>query len=294
MTRIAVTSAHTIVGRQVVSLLANMGHQVRGFERSAPRTAPALVGAELITADDDEREALGRLVNQCEVVIHIVTGSDTITESCATIVSTTQALAAGARLAGIRRFILLSSMGAEAACAAPVLRALWQAEMIVRQMQSECECTVVRASLLVGSRDTVVQSIAALTKWLPVIPVPVSGDRGVQPIDVQDLARCLVTAATSGDPVGESLPVGGSSYVTYRQVADLIGGILGTARPKLLLPSPLFERFIGLAPRSSSFRFSSLALALFQHGTVASPGVVASTFGFEPRPFIDMLPEYLS
>jgi nucleoside-diphosphate-sugar epimerase len=72
--RVFVTGATGVLGRSVVRLLNECGHQVRGLSRS-PRNAALLRGlrAEAVDADLLDPDTLQKAMQDCDAVLHLAT-----------------------------------------------------------------------------------------------------------------------------------------------------------------------------------------------------------------------------
>jgi len=249
---------------------------------------------ETVTGDVRDTSTIARLVDGCDVVIHLAVSWDESDEIAGIIVEGTRTVVDASRRSGVGRVLFVSCLGAEAAATSPYYRAKWEAEMLVRRLEDGGSYTILRPSLIVGRGDPVTGGMSAMLRTLPVIPVPGRGLHRVQPVDVEDFCRCLMVAAESGDLVNESVSVGGPTFVTYRQLLDLIGGRLGLVKPKLLLPVSWTCRLGTILPEPVGSLLSPYRLAAFAHGVVVSPGIIRRTFGFEPKSLVDELPSYLA
>jgi uncharacterized protein YbjT (DUF2867 family) len=283
MTTIAITGATGFVGTALVERLKTHGHTVKGLARN--RGSGTLEGT--VAGDVRDSAAVAELVRGCDAVIHFapgVTAGDDVVDG---ILVGTRVVRDAAREAGVGRFIFLSCMGADASARDPYLRAKWQAETIVRA--SETPWTVLRSSVVVGAGGTVLRAVDASVRARPVVAVPGRGDIRFQPIAVHDLARCLETAATTTDYEAQTISVGGPTFLTYRQLVDLVGRGLGLRRKKVLVPGRLLRLLSGVLPTEARPLLDGPYAALLNSGVVASPGVVASHFGFQPMAIFSVL-----
>src|SRR5207245_946571 len=122
--------------------------------------------------------ALARLVQGCDVVIHLVgiiveAGAATF---AAVHVEGTRHMLAAARAAGVSRFVHMSALGARDEPGATAYhRTKRQAEELVRE--AKLSSAVFRPSLISGPENVPVRAIARLHRWSPVVPVPVAAAR---------------------------------------------------------------------------------------------------------------------
>lgn len=290
MAVVAVTGAGGLVGRHLVPELIAQGHRVRALARPASRGSYAQ-GVEIVRGDVRNRQAVTALVEGAEAVIHLAAGFSPLDDLPGIIVEGTQSVVKAAEEAGVQRLVFMSCLGAEAA-APSFCAAKWKAETAVRS--SEVPFVILRPSLILGPDDGICRPLADLIRTLPATPVPGQGQQRMQPVDVGDVARCALRAMESEDLVGETADVGGASYLTFRQLVDLVSGCLGVVKPKLLLPPDWLSRLAPILPASARGLFTPPRLSLYRHGVVASPGAVQRAFGFEPVSILDRLPGYIS
>lgn len=292
MTRIAVTGVSGFVGRRVASLLVEEGHQVRGLARSALDTTGWPGTVELVRGDVRSLDTVRTLLDGCDGVVHLAGGFSSAADSAETITVGTRHVVTAARDAGSKRLVHLSCLGADAAADVPFYVAKWQAETVVRA--SGLAYTILRPSLVLGRGDGVLRPLSDLIRALPIVPIPGRGQHRQQPIDVEDLARCVLLTLTGEELIEEMVSVGGPMFVTLRQLVDLIAGQLDVCKPKLLVPPALLPVIARLLPAPARPLFAEPRLAQWRQGVVASPGIVPRMFGFEPRSIVRRLAEYLA
>jgi len=186
----------------------------------------------------------------------------------------------------------LSGVGADAAAPSPFHAAKWKAETLVRS--APIPWSILRPSLVLGPGDGITGPLAGLLRCFPVVPIPGRGQERHQPIDVDDLVRCIVLAANGEAAENEMVSVGGPMFVPLRQLVDLVAGELHVTKGKLLLPKRLIPLFASVLPGGARGLFEGPRLAQLQTGVVASPLIVQREFGFEPAWITKTLPQYLA
>lgn len=290
MTRVAVTGASGFLARHLIPMLLAEGHEVRGLARHMPQPAHAatISGFTFVSGDVRNRDAVRELLRDAEWVIHLAAGRDPADPMADIIVRGTETVLDAA--SGATRVVVVSCLGAQASSPSAYYEAKWRAEMLTRS--SGLPFVILQPSLLMGNGDGIVRPLAHVIRRLPAVPIPGSGQHRLQPIDVNDMARCLLLAPRRDDLLGETIPVGGPMYLTFRQLVDLVGECMGRGRPKLLVPPPLLAAVAPVLPREARCLYTGPRLAAFLHGMVASPGVVARHFGFGPSNVVPRLGEY--
>lgn len=289
MSHIAVTGATGFLGSHLVATLLAEGESVRGLVRPGS-TASGESGAEYIRGDVRRRETARDLLRGCDAAVHLAASFSPSDDVAEIIVEGTRALLAAAREASIGRVVFLSCLGAEAASHSSYLAAKWEAEQLVRS--SELPTVILRPSVILGRGDGVTRPLAELIRSWPVIPIPGTGEHRSQPVDVDDVVRCVLTALRSEDLLGEMISIGGPMFITFRQLSDLLSGQLNEIKPKVLVPDAYLPLLGRILPPGSRALFAPARLAVIRQGIVASPGIVPRMFGFEPRSVVPALASY--
>lgn len=290
MTRIAVTGAAGFVGRHVLPRLLEDGHEVRALLR--PGSTRGTGDVEWVTGDIRSAERVSSFVKGCDVVLHLAASFSTQDDMTDIIVAGTRNVVNGAKEAGVGRLVFLSCLAAQAAASVPYYAAKWQAEQLVRG--ADLPYVILRPSLVVGPGDAVTGSLAAIIQTLPVIPLPRLGGNRQQPVDVEDLARCIQLSVGGEAFQNEEISVGGPMFLSLRELVDLIQGQLGVLKPKLLVPPALLPSVCRLLPAAARDLYVGPRLAGFRETNYTSPGIVERIFGFQPRSITPRLPEYLA
>jgi NADH dehydrogenase len=186
-------------------------------------------------------------MTSCETVIHLVgiieeSGGVTFDR---VIRLGTENLVRAAQSGGVRRFIHMSAMGAQANPAFPYLNAKRGAEEAVRN--SGLDWTIFRPSVIFGPGDGFVTVLANLIRKAPVIPVVGSGKSKFQPISVGEIAEAFRRAVDDPATIGQTYELGGGETYTYEGMLDLLAARLGKRRPKLHMPVPLMKTIVALS-----------------------------------------------
>lgn len=289
MARVAVTGASGFVGRHLVPLLQAHNHEVHALV--GPDTEiPSSYGVDVTSGDVRDLEVVRRVVAGCECVVHLAARFAQDEQAIGVITIGTQNVVTAAKEGDVQRLIHMSCLGADAA-APPFHAAKWQSEMVVGS--SSVPFTNLRPSLIVGRGDAFVRPLADLIRSFPVVLIPGKGQHRQQPIDVEDVARCVLTSIEDESPDNRTVSFGGDTFVTFRQMVDLISGVLGLNKPKAMIPPRLLGSLARVLPRQFRSLYDEARLAQFHRAVVASPGVVQREFGFEPRHVVQRLGEYL-
>jgi NADH dehydrogenase len=234
----------------------------------------------------DDVEALTTACNGVEQVIHLVA---VIRQGkYATFDSVNRAgvenVVAAAKAAGsVQQFVHVSAVGAINNPEFPYLQSKWQGEQAV--ISSGLPYTVFRPSIIFGEGDEFLNSLAALVRLFPLVPVIASGRNRLQPIWVEDVAQCIALSLSRHDLQGHTLELGGPEQLNYNQVVSVVARAMGKQRLRLHVPMwamrisvALMQAFMSRPPINSEM------LKMMRVRNVAEMGMVEQTFGFTPRP----------
>jgi uncharacterized protein YbjT (DUF2867 family) len=285
MTMILVTGATGFVGRRVIAALAAEGRSVRALVHSTSH-ARALPDFDGDTAEGDvlSPDTLKQACEGAEAVIHLAAVIRERRGASYQQINNqgTQNILAAAEAAGVRKFVHASTVGATSDPGIPYLYSRWMAEQEVER--SSLPHTIVRFSVGFGEGDEFFNTIAALVKVAPIVPVAGDGKALFQPIAVEDAARCLVAALDSEALTGQTIEAGGPEMLTYDEIVDLIAETLGAKIKKLHAPMAAMTAVAALleamTPRPP---VTPGQLKMLRGDSTTDLASVETHFGFVPR-----------
>ena len=286
---ILVTGGSGFVGRRVVCRLTDGGHEVRVLARGL-RRVDLPQGVQLTRGDVVSGEGLPDAIKGIERIVHLVaiireSGDQTFD---GVIRRGTERLLESATMAGIKKFVYVSAIGAQDNPTYPYLHAKWQAERAV--MRSGLTYAIIRPSIVFGEGDEFINALAGLVRYNPVVPVVGNGKAKFQPIWVEDLVTCVAACLSEGAHDGETLEVGGPEHLTYDDILDTVKDALGKSRPKVHVPlavmRPVAQVMEWVLPKPPVTLEQLKMLAL---DNIAETDSVAKHFGVQPRRLADSL-----
>jgi len=286
---ILVTGGSGFIGRRVVSRLGEAGHRVRVLARGQ-RQADLPDGVESVQVNVVSGQGLSQAMDGVQKVVHLVA---IIRESRdqtfrGVIRRGTERTVEAAKVAGVKKFVYVSAIGAQDNPTYPYLHAKWQAERAVTL--SGLKHTILRPSIVFGAGDEFINALAGLVRYNPVVPVAGDGKARFQPIWVEDLVTCIVACLDEGAHDGETLEVGGPEHLTYDEMLDTVKDALGRSRLKAHVPlavmRPLAQAMEWLLAKPPVTREQLKMLAL--DNTTETDSVMRS-FGVQPRRLADSL-----
>ena len=286
---ILVTGGSGFIGRRVVARLTDGGNGVRVLARGQ-RRAELPNRVEAVHADVLSGEGLSDSMSGVEKVVHLVAvireSGDQTFESV--IRRGTERVAAAAKLAGVKKLVYISAIGAQDNPTFPYLYAKWWAERAVAS--SGIKYTILRPSIVFGEGDEFINALAGLVRYNPIVPVAGNGKAKFQPIWVEDLVTCTVACLDEDAHDGETLEVGGPEHLTYDEMLDIVKQTLGksrlTAHVPLALMRPLAQMMEWVLPKPPVTQEQLKMLVL--DNTTDTDSVMRS-FGVQPRRLADSL-----
>jgi uncharacterized protein YbjT (DUF2867 family) len=236
---ILLTGGTGFIGRSLTRQMVESGHQVRILLRPSPKTPrlPVGVPVEVAVASLNDVRGLRAAMRDVDAIYHLAGGEGEGGRANLQEVDIdgTRNLTEAAADARVERIFYLSHLGADRAAGFPVLKAKGIAEEYIRK--SGVPYTILRGSILFGPEDEFTNGLAMLLAAAPgFVPLPSKGETLIQPLWVEDLVTCLVWALDNPETVNQTYDIGGSEYITLRQVVKTVMEI--THQPRLLVNWP--------------------------------------------------------
>jgi NADH dehydrogenase len=293
--KVFVTGGTGHVGQSVVRLLSEAGHECRILSRDAeatrrwtasiPRAYPTQGDITASTTDQ-----LAGLVNKFEAVIHIV---GVIIEKGtpgfeAVHVEGTRRIVEAAKRGGVRRFVHMSALGAREGAASRYHQTKFTAEQIVRE--SGLDWTIFRPSIIYGPKDEFLNTFARIARISPLLPVIGSGSGKLQPIWVEDVARCFVKALDVSETFGQTYEMGGDAAYSIKEIMRLLLRAMGKRRILAHMPVSVARfkaRLFDYMPMKPPFTEDQIIM--LGEDNVCNSAPIKGAFGLSPRPMEDYL-----
>jgi uncharacterized protein YbjT (DUF2867 family) len=233
--RLLVTGGTGHLGRFIVSLLKDQGHQVRVLART-PGQDPAV---EWIQGDLATGRGVNEAVSGTDVIVHAATFSpaarrgtirpgDLVRSPPDVDIGGTRQLLGAAGQAGVAHFLYVSIVGVQHA-RVPYSRLKAAAEDLVRQ--AGIPHSIVPATQFYWLLDRLLGRLARLPVW----PLPTK--LPMQPSDEGDFAAYVVECVANG-PGGDRQPFGGPDIMSFGAVAEQYQAARRLQRRILPVPLP--------------------------------------------------------
>ena len=222
---VAVFGATGFIGRHVVSHLARKGLQVRAVTRVPNKAAflrPAGGIGQVVpwAGDVGDDASVRRALAGVDAVVNLIgvlyeRGAASFQ---AVHVDAPARLARLAAEAGVKRFVHVSALGADAASAAAYARSKAEGEAAVKAAFPAA--AILRPSIVFGPEDGFFNKFAAMAQLAPALPLIGGGETKFQPVYVADLAEALASAAVSDAAAGKTFEIGGPVVYSFKQLLE--------------------------------------------------------------------------
>ena len=310
--QVTVLGGSGFLGRHVVRALATAGFRVlAGCRRPdlANYLMPLGRVGQIQPVQTNVRypASLAAALRHAEVAVNLVgilseSGSQTFE---AVHVSGARAMARAAREAGVRRFVQVSAIGADAASESLYGRSKARAEDAVREVYPDA--VILRPSIVFGPEDEFFNRFAAMARVSPVLPLIGGGHTRFQPVFVGDVAAAVAKAASGEARDGIAYELGGPAVRTFRELLEFICST--TQRRRGFVPVPFgLMRYPAAATETAERLMMGLfpkmllmtrdQLTMLQSDNVVSvaakaEGRTLEGLGIEPRSIESIVPTYL-
>jgi NADH dehydrogenase len=277
---VVVTGAGGIAGRALLRRLAGpggSGGEIRALVRSIAE-APAVreIIPKCAAPDLEDPEEISLMMHDVHTVVHLLPDPEVPDEALdRELRQTTEWVVEAAELAGARRFVLLSSAGADPDAENAYLRAAGGAEAAVRGADLP-EAMILRASPVYGPGGLWLQAWRAMLRP-PVALVPSPGTQTLAPVFVEDVAAALFAADDRRQAVTGTFGLDGPERLS---ADELIDRVAGRRRRKLHVST---RRLVGLL-RLPGGGLSLAAADLLSRDRPAASASAAEELGIVPTP----------
>ncbi len=286
---IAVTGGSGYVGSHIVKRLVELGRPVRALVRSRQHAEKEgrLKGlsVDLVEGDVTRPDRLGPAFDGATAIIHTVAiaiekGGRTYEEIN---YQGTVNVVEAARAAGIRRFINLSQLGADPNLPYRFLASKGKAQEYVAA--SDLDWTAFRPSVIWGPEDEFANTFARLVPLSPIIFPIVDRHAKFEPVWVEDVVTCIVTALDDPETIGEEYELGGPEVLTLEEIERRTLAAVGARRLMVPFPRPLLEMIVALMEMAlPAPPVTRSLLELLAVNNVTTNNAIRR-FVAEPRPF---------
>ena len=225
---VALTGASGFVGGYILKRLLLSGVEVRVLARHPQRLKAADARMRIVEGDLFDPSALKQLVDGVDAVIHLVGIIAQVPQKGQTFDRVhrlaTENLLDATKEAKVKRWVHMSALGSRPGAVSQYHRSKWAAEESVRA--SGLDYTIFRPSLIHGWDGEFMQMVKgfccnSIPPFMPYFGAGLLGTGGagkLQPVWVEDVARCFVESLSNTKAVNETYPMGGLDEYTWPQL----------------------------------------------------------------------------
>ena len=201
-------------------------------------------------------------------------------------------LARLATASGVKRFVHVSALGADAASPSAYGRSKAAGEAAVRAAFPEA--VIFRPSVVFGPEDDFFNRFASLARYSPVLPLIGGGLTRFQPVYVGDVADAVAAALDRHDSAGRIFELGGPLVYSFKELMELLLREIDRRRALVSLPVPLAQLMAFFLEWLPSPPLTRDQVRLLQKDNVVEPGVPdLGSLGVTPTSLELVLPTYL-
>jgi nucleoside-diphosphate-sugar epimerase len=234
---LAITGATGFVGSRLTVIARAAGHPVRALTRG-PR--PAEPGLTWIEGTLDQPEALATLADGADAIVHVaglINAPDRAAFDAVNVAGTAHMIDA-ARVAGVKRFIHISSLAAREPGLSDYGASKARSEQVVAA--SGLDWTILRPPAVYGPGDRETFELFKMARR-GFVALPPRGRFSV--IHVDDLAQLILTALVAPETIGETYEPddGREGGWEHRHFARTLSRLFGKRATTLSMPGPLVK-----------------------------------------------------
>jgi uncharacterized protein YbjT (DUF2867 family) len=206
-------------------------------------------------------------------------------------------VAEAARVAGLKRLVHVSAIGADPNAPSAYARSKGMGEEAVRAAFPEA--TILRPSIVFGPEDDFFNRFARLARIAPALPLFGGGRTRFQPVYVGYVADAVMAALSDKSARGRTYELGGPAVLTFAEILRLV--LVETDRSPCLIRLPLWAADVlgslsPITPRlpgQPPMITRDQARLLRRDNVVAEGAAALKDLGIAPTALALVLPTYL-
>ena len=200
-----VTGVTGYTGKYIALKLLSSGERVKSLTGHPSRENPFNGHIEIFPYNFENKEALAKSLEGATTLYNtywVRFSHGPVTYDLA--VRNTKILLEAAKAAGIRKIVHVSIANPDENSSLPYYRGKAILEKMV--MESGMDYAIVRPTVIFGPEDILINNIAWFLRRIPFFTVAGSGDYGIQPIFVEDMAElCISLAHQKGNAIVDAI-----------------------------------------------------------------------------------------
>ena len=241
---VGVIGGSGFIGSHLANALVAAGKQVRiATRRRSHASHLTLLPLDVIELDVFNPVELARFVEGADALVNLVgtlhgrRGSPYGPEFARLHVELPSKIVAACEGKGVHRLIHLSALNADSNGPSMYLRSKGDGEKAVRAA-AQLATTIFRPSVVFGPEDRFLNTVAALTRLVPVLPLA-KPDAKFQPVYVGDVVKAIVGTLDLDAAEGQTYELGGPIVYTLESLVRYCGAMVGRDPRIVRLPDAL-------------------------------------------------------
>lgn len=219
MAKILVTGANGFIGKRLILVLLNQGHEIFAFCRikGAKVFAEDKPNLHYIWGDLKNSESLKGIPQDIDAAYYLVHSmSDIVSDLAETESRVAENFILGIRSTKIKQIIYLGGIINDETKLSPHLKSRLLVERILQQ--SGIPTTVLRASIIIGSGSASFEIIRDLCEKLPIMIAPKWVESECQPIAVGDVLFYLSNVLLNKECFNRTFDIGSPEVMTFKEL----------------------------------------------------------------------------
>lgn len=236
------------VGHAIAAQLCEAGYQVTIISRHRERHRDLLVlpTVRVVNGDIFDYAFLTHELEGKDVVINLVgilnEGRAWTQKFHVAHIQLSEILVEACRMAGVGRLLHMSALHATEKAPSKYLRTKARAENIAHAgAEKNLKVTSFRPSTIFGPRDSFLNRFAGLLNLVPYFFPLASGNARMQPVYVDDVAKCFVEAIHDYRTYGQRYDLCGPKVYTLKQIVEYVAS-LRRRRVRVIALGPFLSR----------------------------------------------------
>ena len=239
--KIAITGGTGFIGKHLTQALLDRGHQIVIISRglyTRGKGLPAHENLSYFRANVTNTAELTQAFTGCTAVVQCAGTSEDPSQTFRDVhVEGARSAVTAAQQAGVQKFVLVSYLHARPNIRSAYHRTKWEGEEIVRQ--SGLNYTILKAGLVYGEGDHLLNNLGNLLHRLPIFATVGIREKTVRLIAVDDLVAVIHAALTDDRLSRRTVAVLGPEEFPFSVAARRIAQAMGKRSP-IVLPFPVF------------------------------------------------------
>ncbi|MDR4507240.1 MAG: complex I NDUFA9 subunit family protein [Candidatus Brocadiaceae bacterium] len=296
--KIFLTGSTGFIGKQLLQDLIEKKYHVRCLVRQGSENKIAHYrnkGIEIVSGDIVDADSLQGKLAGCDVIINLVGIIREFRRKGITFEKLhyqgTVNIVAAAQLQGVKRFIQMSALGANAKGKTHYQQTKFRAEEWIKE--SGLDYTIFRPSIVFGPEDKFVNLFAKMLKTQQFVPVIGDGTYQLQPVAVENVSMGFIKAIEQEDAIGKIFEVGGSEKMAFDTIIDTIADVICTPSNKIHVPVWIMGLMAELFDWLPIFPVTKEQITMLIDGNTCNEKPFFKHFNLQPIGFQEGIAKYL-